>query len=86
VKTLLTSLLAIRFLKTKLGELNNANIKTLPEGVLHSLLYLIRTDSFGGLKNLASLIKPLQKLGLSSSFSPLLIFGDGDNISGASLK
>eukprot|EP01116_Phalansterium_solitarium_P014539 TRINITY_DN3224_c0_g1_i5.p1 TRINITY_DN3224_c0_g1~~TRINITY_DN3224_c0_g1_i5.p1 ORF type:complete len:1462 (-),score=389.12 TRINITY_DN3224_c0_g1_i5:3053-7438(-) len=65
-----------RYLRLRLPELTNNMIKSLPENLLHSLLYYLRTSE-GFSKQAQVISKPLQKLNpIPSSLIPLLYDSD----------
>ena len=70
--SLLKVMLGIRYLKSKLPELTLNNTKSLPENVMHNLLYFLKThEAFA--KQKPYVVKALQKLQPSNSvaLSPL---------------
>ncbi len=66
--------IGIKFLKLKLADLTSTAIKALPENILHSLLYFLRTND-GFAKQVQTIVKATSNL-TSSTLIPLLYDGD----------
>jgi len=69
----------LKFLKNKVADLQLATLKVLPDNVLHTLLYVLRTEGLS--KQAQSVIKGMQKATpVSQTVAPLLSEGADVNI------
>eukprot|EP01114_Cavostelium_apophysatum_P013415 TRINITY_DN3247_c0_g1_i5.p1 TRINITY_DN3247_c0_g1~~TRINITY_DN3247_c0_g1_i5.p1 ORF type:complete len:2234 (+),score=701.16 TRINITY_DN3247_c0_g1_i5:75-6776(+) len=69
----------IKFLKNKITDLTPSALKSLPENILHHLLYFLRTNPDGFAKQVQTTIKAIQKNNpVPQSFSALISEGDSN--------